>query len=261
MAIEYSIVIPAYNEEQRLPVMLSAYADYFCASDRDDTELIVVVNGSEDRTEEIAREFALKYANIRVLVEPRKVGKGNAVIMGIKAIRGSYGGFVDADGSTSPEEFQKIIDRRDEADCIIASRYLEESTVEPKQSLRRRFASRVFNLLVRIMFGLRLRDTQCGAKLINRKALDAILPNLGRTQWAFDVDLLFQLKRSGFSIKEIPTVWRDVLGSKLEIGKASLTMFISMCRMRLLYSPFKWLIPILNKTIVRMLGLYRTKPR
>lgn len=259
MAVRYSIVVPAYNEEARIPRMLDAYTHYFCEG-REDTELIVVVNGSTDRTEEVVRSYAERYPQVRVLVEPRSIGKGNAIIMGIKAIRGEYGGFVDADGSTEPEEFQKILDRRDEADCIIASRYLKESIAEPKQSVRRRIASRIFNSLVRIMFGLRLTDTQCGAKLVNREALDSVLPRLGRTQWAFDVDLLFQIKRAGFTIREMPTVWRDVSGSKLRFARASFTMFISMCRMRLLHSPFHWMVPILNKVFGVIFRIYKKPP-
>jgi glycosyltransferase involved in cell wall biosynthesis len=251
MSVKYSIVVPAYNEERRIPLMLDRYAPFFCGNGRSDTELIVVVNGSTDRTEEVVHGYARKYENIRVLVEPERVGKGVAVIMGIRSIRGEYGGFVDADGATAPEAFQKLIDHRRDADCIIASRYLPESVAEPRQPLSRRLASRAFNLFVRLMFGLRLSDTQCGAKLIKRAALETVLPDLGRTQWAFDVDLLFQLKRHGFEIMEIPTVWRDVAGSKLKILPASITMFISMCRLRLLYSPFKWVITVYNRTIGR----------
>lgn len=257
--IKYSIIVPAFNEENRIPSMLTDYARFFCGEDRNDTELIVVVNGSIDRTEKVVRRFADEYKNIRLLVEPERVGKGVAIIMGIKAVRGEYGGFVDADGATAPEAFQDLIDHRRDADCIIASRYLPESIATPKQPLKRIIASRVFNAVVRLMFGLRLTDTQCGAKLIRRGALETVLPRLGLTQWAFDVDLLFQLKRAGFTIKEIPTVWRDVAGSKLKIIPASITMFVSMFRMRLLYSPFKWVIPLYNKTLGRVLPYNRIK--
>jgi len=259
MAIEYSIIVPAFNEEQRISPMLDRYLEFFSADGRDDTEFIVVVNGSTDSTEEVVRAYSRESGMLRVLVEPRRVGKGVAVIMGLKAVRGNYAGFVDADGSTAPEAFQDLIDHRHDADCIIASRYLPESIAEPRQPLQRRLASRIMNLMVRAMFGLRLTDTQCGAKLIRREAVEHVLPLLGRTQWAFDVDLLFQLKRSGYSIKEIPTVWRDVAGSKLRIAHASLTMVLSMCRMRLLHSPFKWLIPVFNRTLGRLIPYSRMK--
>lgn len=255
--MKYSIVIPAYNEEMRIPPMLESYTQYFCGQGRQDTELIIVVNGSTDRTEQIAGQYAQRYDNVRVLVEPERVGKGVAVIMGIKSITGDYGGFVDADGATAPEVFQKLIDRRNEADCIIASRYLPESTAEPPQPWSRRIASRLFNTFVNLMFGMHLSDTQCGAKLMRREALETVLPLLGRTQWAFDVDLLFQIKRNGFSIREIPTEWRDVSGSKLRVVPASISMFISICRLRLLYSPFKWLIPLYNRTIGRLFPFHK----
>lgn len=259
MAVEYSIIVPAHNEELRISPMLDAYLDFFSAGRDDKVEFIVVVNGSSDRSEDVVRGYARGSGVLRVLVEPRRIGKGGALIMGLKEARGDYVGFVDADGSTPPEAFQDLIDHRRDADCIIASRYLPESTAEPRQPWRRRIASRIMNLLVRIMFGLRLTDTQCGAKLIRREAVGNVLPLLGQTQWAFDVDLLFQLKRCGHSIKEIPTVWHDIAGSKLRIVHASLTMLVSMFRMRILHSPFKWLIPIFNRTIGRLIPYSRMR--
>jgi O-antigen/teichoic acid export membrane protein len=103
-------------------------------------------------------------------------------------------------------------------------------------------ASRIFNFLTRILFGLKLTDTQCGAKLMRREAVESILPHLGITQWAFDVDLLFQLRRAGYAIKEIPTTWHDVEGSKVQVGKASTEMVLALARLRLIYSPFKWVV-------------------
>ena len=121
--------------------------------------------------------------------------------------------------------------------------------ISVQQPFKRRLASRMFNALVRLMFGLRISYTQCGAKLLTREAVQAILPHIGITQLAFDVDLLFQLHRAGFDITEIPTTWHDVSGSRLRVGKASADMFAAMVRLRLIYSPFRWVVDVYDRTL------------
>jgi hypothetical protein len=107
--------------------------------------------------------------------------------------------------------------------------------------------------MVRILFGLKLKDTQCGAKLFRREVIQPVLRNLGVTNWAFDVDMLFQTKRLGFSIREIPTVWHDVAGSKVEVGRASLNMTVALVRLRMFYSPFRFMIPVLSRAAEKLL--------
>jgi glycosyltransferase involved in cell wall biosynthesis len=208
--------------------------------------LIVVVNGSSDRTDEVASSYATTHPEVSVIVEPRNVGKGGALLLGFQAATGEKIGFSDADGSTPPAAFQQLVDRLDFPGAVIASRWLPESKVSPKQPPSRRIASRIFNLLVRVLFGLRITDTQCGGKVISCDALMQVLPNLGLTRWAFDVDLLFQLRRAGYRIEEIPTVWQDVSGSKINVPRASVDMLMAITRLRLIYSPFSWVVPIYN---------------
>ena len=105
-----SIVIPAYNEEDRLGAMLGVYLPYFEAMPEGETEFLIVVNGSSDGTEALARQFATRHASARVLVEPRQVGKGGAILIGCAAARGDWIGFVDADGSTPPPAFRALMD-------------------------------------------------------------------------------------------------------------------------------------------------------
>lgn len=252
--MKLSIVIPAYNEEQRIGAMLAAYTGFFCPLLGSDVELLVVVNGTCDRTAHVAGEFVERYPQVRVFEEPRQVGKGGAILLGFQAARGAWVGFTDADGATPPEAFHALYEARSAADVIIASRYLPASRVDPRQPWQRRAASRFFNVLVSLFFGMRLTDTQCGAKLLHREALERIVSRLGVTRWAFDVDLLFQLHRNRFRILEVPTVWRDVAGSKLRIGRASLEMLVAMCRLRLLYSPFRWVVKGYDLTIGRWVG-------
>ena len=247
--MKLSIVVPAYNEEARLRSMLDAYVAYFAPRYGADVELVVVVNGSTDRTEQIAREAAGRSPQVQAVIEPRAIGKGGALLLGFGRARGERVGFVDADASTPPEAFQDLVEHIGDAGAIIASRWMPGSQVSPRQPLARRAASRIFNRLVRLMFGLRITDTQCGAKLMRGDALRQVMPLLGITRWAFDVDLLFQLKRAGYRIIEWPTVWRDASGSRLKVGRVSLEMLVAICRLRLLFSPFRWVVTVYDRTI------------
>jgi glycosyltransferase involved in cell wall biosynthesis len=250
--MKLSLIIPAYNEEQRLRPALEEYLRFFLPRYGDDIEILIVVNGSTDRTEQVASEIAKGDPRIRVIVEPKRVGKGGAVRLGFEAARGDLIGFVDADGSTPPAAFQDLVDQIGDAGAIIASRWRRGSTITP-QPLSRRIASRLFNGWVRLLFRLPITDTQCGAKVFTAPAVRAVLPHLGTTQWAFDVDLLFQLRRAGYHIKEIATVWHDKAGSRLSVWTASMEMFAALIRLRLLYSPCKWVVPLVNRTIGRFM--------
>jgi len=249
--MELSVIIPAYNEEARLGWMLDQYLPFFNEQYAGCYEILVVVNGSRDRTEDIVREYARVHKPVRVIVDPRPIGKGGAVMLGFTQAQGRLVGFVDADGATPPEAFQALVEHIGVAGAIIASRWMPGARVSPRQPLGRRLASRLFNVLVRLMFGMRISDTQCGAKLLTREAVQAILPHIGITQWAFDVDLLFQLRRAGFDIVEIPTSWHDVSGSRLRVGKASAEMLAAMVRLRLIYSPFRWVVSLYDRTLAR----------
>ncbi len=253
--MKLSIIIPAYNESKRIRPTLDVYLDYFERRFGDQVEFIIVVNGSRDDTEDVARSYQDRHACLQVLVEPRAIGKGGALMMGMREARGEAIGFIDADGSTPPHAFDSLVAQMGDAGAVIASRWFPESIIDPPQTLRRRAASRIFNFLVRTLFGLPITDTQCGAKIIRREAVQDILPRLGLTRWAFDVDLLFQLRRAGYRIVEAPTEWHDVGGSQLRIGKASLEMFLAIVRLRLLHSPFAWVVSTYDKSLGRFIKL------
>jgi hypothetical protein len=103
--------------------------------------------------------------------------------------------------------------------------------------------------MVNLFFGFRVHDTQCGAKLFTRTVIDEVLPEIGITKWAFDVDLLFCVRRHGYTIREIPTVWRDAAGSKVRVGRAATEMALAMVRLRLLYSPFRGVVKLYNRIL------------
>lgn len=253
--MKLSIIVPAHNEEHRIRPFLDAYTDYFIKKYADEMEFIIVVNGSSDGTEDIVREYAERFPQIQLLVEPARIGKGAAVGMGFRRATGERIGFVDADGATPPAAYQDLVEKIGDAGMIVASRWVKGSDVSPRQPLARRCASRVFNALVRLLFRLRISDTQCGAKLMKREVLDDILPHLGMTQWAFDVDVLFQARRAGHLILEVPTIWHDVEGSRLQVVRASKDMFLAICRLRLLYSPLKWVVALYDRFLGRVVHL------
>ncbi|MDA1043951.1 MAG: glycosyltransferase family 2 protein [Verrucomicrobia bacterium] len=237
-----SIIVPAYNEEKRIGRMLDAYLPYFNARYDGRYEMIVVINGSSDASAAIVSGYAERGQPVKCIVDEGRIGKGGALIKGFHLASGEFIGFVDADGATPPEAFDDLLQSIGDGDAIIASRWARGAKISPRQPLNRRIASRVFNTLTNLLFGLHLTDTQCGAKLVRGKCLKSILDHLGVTQWAFDVDLLFQLRRAGCSIREIPTTWHDVEGSKIEIGRASTEMLLALTRLRLIYSPFRGLV-------------------
>jgi dolichol-phosphate mannosyltransferase len=131
------------------------------------------------------------------------------------------------------------------ADCVIGSRWIPGAVIHQSQTGKRQFASRVFHFIVQLLFWMNIRDTQCGAKVMKREAVEKIHSKLLIADMAFDINLLFALERAGFKILEVPTEWTDKIGSKVTLARSSLTMVLSVVRVRLIYSPFyKWLRPL-----------------
>jgi hypothetical protein len=156
-------------------------------------------------------------------------------------------GYVDADGATAPAALLSLIPLTGQAECVIGSRWLPGSVLHQSQPRLRRLASRVFHAIVQVLFWMNIKDTQCPAKLVRRVAVERVHPALRIADLAFDVNLLYALKREGFRILEVPIEWTDKLGSQVtrSILRSSLTMFLSVVRLRLIYSPFyHWLRPM-----------------
>ena len=253
--MQLSIIVPAHNEEKRLAKMLDEYLPFFAQFYGNNFEMLVVINGTSDGTEEITKKYAVKFPQMRYIVEPRKIGKGGAIMLGFTHVKGTLVGYVDADGSTPPTAFHDLVVHIGNADAIIASRRMRGAQVSPRQPWSRRIASRLFNINVHLLFGLHFSDTQCGAKLIKQSAVRRILPHLGITRWAFDVDLLLQLRQAGYKTTEIPTVWHDVAGSRLEIADIFMEMFAALIRLRLLYSPFKGIVSFYDRYFARFFNV------
>jgi glycosyltransferase involved in cell wall biosynthesis len=236
------LLIPAYNEEHRIEPVLREYGEYFTKKYPGKFELVVVLNGCRDDTIGVVRRVAKDYPVISALEFPGAIGKGGALIEGLRlAPLADLIGYVDADGATAPPAFADLVNRTDEADCVIGSRWLPGAVLHQMQTGQRRFASRVFHTIVQLFFRMNIRDTQCGAKVMRRAAVEKIHPSLCIADMAFDINLLYLLKRNGFTILEVPTEWTDKVGSKVALGRTSFTMLLSVIRLRWIYS---WLSPL-----------------
>ncbi len=256
----FSIVIPAYNEEKRIGRMLEAYGEFFSkkksGKEVDDFELLMVINNTTDRTEEIIKKFSKKYKEIRY-IKFKKGGKGFAITEGfkdaLKIKENKLIGFVDADMSTPPEAFYDLIKKIDGYDGIIANRWDKRSTIISRQSFLRRFISRGYNFIVKTLFLLPFEDTQCGAKLFKREILENNVQKIITSNWGFDIALLYCLKKeSKAKIKSIPTLWQDKVGSKINLKKTPIMMFASCIRLRLIHSPFRFIVKFYRKLPKRL---------
>ncbi len=252
--MKIAIIIPAYNEEKRIGKTLDVYSSYFNKLKNKkiiDYEIIVVINNTKDRTEDIVKEYKKANQNIRYLNFERG-GKGFAVIEGFKDAfkrNNDLIGFVDADMATLPEEFYKLILQIGARDGVIADRYLKDSRVFPPVTFRRLIVGRAFNYFIRAVLFINYRDTQCGAKLFKRSALEDILPRLSMSQWAFDVELLYNLKKEKYKIISVPTKWIDREYSKINFLRAGPWMALGVIRLRILNSPFSIFIKIYDKLL------------
>lgn len=242
------LLIPAYNEEHRIEPVLREYAGYFQEHYNGKFQIIVVLNGCRDNSLSVVQRVAKEFSFIGFKNFPEPIGKGGALIEGLKlAPLADVIGYVDADGASPPRALHALIKRIGEADCVVGSRWMHGAVLHQAQTRVRRFASRTFHLIVEILFLMRITDTQCPCKVMRREAVEKIHPTLGVTDLAFDVNLLVSLNRAGFRILEVPTEWTDKMGSKVTstLFRSSLTMFLSVVRVRLIYTRFyKWLKPL-----------------
>jgi len=250
--IKISIIIPAYNEEKRIGPTLEKYSNFLNKiknSSKINYEILVVINNTKDRTKEIVKKYQKIDKNIKYL-DLKEGGKGLAVKKGfIDALKRNNDliGFVDADCSTSPEAFYDLITNLGDYDGSIASRYMKKSIVQPKQTLPRIIVSRIFNFAIRSLFFMPYSDTQCGAKIFKRKPIEKVVGVLEITKWAFDVELLYKIRKLGFKIKEVPTVWSDREYSKINFANAGPKMLLAIVRLRLINSRLNLIVRLYDK--------------
>ncbi len=232
--MRHTIVIPAYNEEARIEETVRAYASYVNESMYPaQTEILVVVNGSDDRTADIANQLANEIECVRAWSTPARMGKGGAVFKGFELAKGEILSFSDADNATTPPQLRKLLDAVEGgADAAIASRWLPESKQLIPQPFARRILSRIFNLIVRVLFFLPYTDTQCGAKAFTRKSIGTVREQIKTSGWSFDVALIWRLRQAGFHVVEIPIEWSDNSRSRLRVHSDGPSMLVELIKLR-----------------------------
>jgi len=225
-----SIVIPAYNEEKRLPVTLQRIKDYLNKKNLS-AEIIVVDDGSTDSTVEKIRQ--LKIDNLKILQNAVNCGKGYAVKRGVLEAKGEYILFTDADNSTPIEELDNFLSQVDENTILIGSRYLKESKIEIKQPMFRVMIGRLGNFLIRLLLFENIKDTQCGFKLFPHKIAKGIFSQQRINRFGFDFEILKLAKLRGYRIRELPVTWLNSPISRVNPLKDTLRTFLELIFIRL----------------------------
>jgi len=224
---ELSILIPSYNEELRLPATLDKIANYIHSS-RPNTEVIVVDDGSKDRTAAVAESYRGKIANLRVLSNGVNRGKGFSVRHGSLEAQGEIILFTDADLSAPIEEADKLLAALKIHHLAIGSRAMDRGLIEVHESLFREFAGIVFNTIVRIILRLPFVDTQCGFKAFRRGPSRILFEQQTIERFGFDPELLYLARHHGLSTVEVPVRWSHSPATKVSMLRDSVQMFVDV---------------------------------
>lgn len=245
-----TVVIPAWNEEDRLPGTLERYLPALESRSRP-FEVIVVVDGHADKTGEVAARYESRH--VTILRFSQKLGKGGAVLAGLRSAQHEFVGYLDADGPIPPSEILGLVDALAECDGVVASRWLRGSNILAREPVLNLVAGRAWNFLARSLLFLPLKDTQCGAKFFRKSVLEPSLRAIALTNRAFDVDLLFHLRKRGHRLREVPVTWTHDPNTRMPIGRAIPVMFLSLLGVRLMnwpiakHVPRRWVTWFLNR--------------
>ena len=228
----YSIIIPAYNESERITATLESVAAY-ARQQQWDVEVLVVNDGSRDNTVAVVEQLARAHPFIRIIENPGNRGKGYSVRNGMLQSRGEILLFSDADLSSPIEEAPKLFEALAAgADVAIGSRWLRAELQSQRQPLMRQIYGRMFNVALRLLLGLNFRDTQCGFKAFRREAAQRIFPLQKIERWGFDPELLFLARKLGFRTVEVPVRWAHSAGTRLHPLRDGMRMVWEIFRVR-----------------------------
>ena len=244
MVNEYflSVVVPIYNEEERIGPSLIRIVDYFAEKDYR-YELILVMDGCEDNSAEICKGLLkkmkgrLENCSVNFLESMENHGKGYSVRKGCLFAKGKYVLFMDADLSTPVEEVEKLIAYlQDGFNIAIGSRAIRGADVVVKQSIIRRSMGKIFNFFVRMITGMDYHDTQCGFKCFDSTAVEIIFNRLKIDGFGFDVEILYLAKQFNLKVKEVPVRWFNSPKSKVRIIADSVEMLLSILKIKQIHS-------------------------
>ncbi|MGB0035471.1 MAG: dolichyl-phosphate beta-glucosyltransferase [Candidatus Acidiferrales bacterium] len=239
-APELSIIIPAYNEEARLPRSLARIRIYLEGREMtpDEYEIVIVDDGSTDGTVRVAKEWMREMLSLRIVSNERNRGKGYSVRHGMLEARGRVALFTDADLSSPIEESEKLFAAIEAGnDVAIGSRALDRSLIETHQSQLRELAGILFNSFVRLFTGLLFHDTQCGFKAFVRERSRIVFEQQRIEGFGFDPEILFLARRHGLRIAEIPVRWAHDPATKVHVIRDGVRMFSDLIVIR-----WNWLL-------------------
>lgn len=222
--IELSIIVPAYNEEKRLPQTLDRIQAYL-QSRKITAEVIVVDDGSTDGTAQLVESRSANWPALQLLKNPGNRGKGYSVRHGMSKAQGENVLFTDADLSAPIEEADKLLAALATHDVAIGSRAIDRSLIEVHQPWLREMAGITFNKVVRVVLALPYDDTQCGFKAFRRERSRIIFQQQRIERFGFDPELLFLAKRHGLTVKEVPVRWSNDAGTRVNALRDGLRMF------------------------------------
>ncbi len=229
-----SIVIPAYNEEKRLPKTLDSILQYLANRKFSATEILVVDDGSKDGTAAMVEDYARQNQGVRLLRNPGNRGKGYSVRHGMLEAKGEWLLFSDADLSAPIDDLDRLLAaaKQSNAAIVIGSRAVDRSMVGVRQSLWREMSGRTFNLIMRVATGLPYRDTQCGFKLYTRDAAQQVFSRQTLDGFSFDVEDLVIAKQLGLRAVEIAVRWNNVEGTTVS-ALQGVKSFLDLVKIRL----------------------------
>ena len=252
---DLTIVIPAYNEAIRMPIMLDATLDYLKTWGNNNNityEILIIDDGSIDETVQVATNYMIKNKKImRIIKLPFNQGKGEAVKVGVLRSKGKYILMADADGATDIKDLSilydalKSIENNEGYGIAIGSRAHLEGKAIATRAFYRTILMRGFHIAIIILISRNIKDTQCGFKLFTRNAAKDLFSGLHLKRWAFDVELIYRAEKFQIPMKEVAVNWQEIEGSKLirtkfDIIKTSLSMARDMLCVRLLYMLRYW---------------------
>ncbi len=229
---EFSIVIPVYNEKNRILKTLNSIYEYF---QNENFEIVIVDDGSNDNTASFIKNKKENIGeNIKIISYQPNKGKGYAVKKGIEKAQGKFILFTDADNSTPIEEFKKLLTAlKNNNDIAIGSRYLPNSDIKIKQSMSRILIGRLGNLLIQLLLVKKIKDTQCGFKLFKNEVAKNIFKKQTINRWGFDMEILTIAQRLNYKIVEVPISWLNSSDSRLRPIRDTIKTFLELIKIKL----------------------------
>jgi dolichyl-phosphate beta-glucosyltransferase len=227
---EVSIIVPMYNEEDRIQFFLPNLLS-FSRTNFKNYEIILVNDGSKDNTLEVINRLTKHDKSVRIISYVKNKGKGAAVRLGVLAAKKEYVLFIDADGSIMPKEIPNMMEKLEEYDVVVGDRMSKNSLVIADRY--RKIVGSFFNTIVAFLFGTKLKDNLCGFKGFKRNVGVALFTNLISKRWTFDVEIFYRSRKGGFSLYYLPINWEHKDNSKIDSVFGPMKIFLELFILRL----------------------------